>query len=138
MGEDVLLEANRDQERRLVIRPFDIRRKSTLLRPVAQPTIYFTECRVLRGRLLPGSAGEHHRVRALHTRDAAFGWLSGDVGPTMAGVGKIRQYGALCLSEYADSGVRRRPTDHVSLSFSFLSIGYIAILTKVLRRINES
>lgn len=75
----------------------------------------FAECWLLRGRVLPGSTGEHYRLRPLYTRDAAFGRLPGDGGPTVASVGPLCKHGALCLSEHADSGVRRRRTDHVRL-----------------------
>lgn len=81
--------------------------------PPLQSRDAFSERRLLRGRLLSGSAGEHHRVRALHASDAAFGRLPGDGGPTVVSVGPIRQHGALRLSKHADSGVRRWRADHV-------------------------
>lgn len=92
---------------------------------------------ILRGRLLPGSAGEHHRVRALHAGDATPGWLFGDVGPTVVSMGQIRQHGALCLSEYADSGVRLRRTDHVRLYFLFTATRNFSII-KILRTIYKN
>lgn len=81
--------------------------------------VCFVERWIFCGRLLPGSAGEHHRVRALHAGDATPGWLFGDVGPTVVSMGQIRQHGALRLSEHADSGVRLRRTYHVRLYFLF-------------------
>jgi len=86
-------------------------------------SVCFAERWIFRGRLLPGLAGEHHRVRALYAGNATFGRLFGDVGSTMASMGQIRQHGALRLSEHADSGVRRRRTDHVRY-FSFIAIRF--------------
>lgn len=79
----------------------------------------FPERGILRRGMLFGSAGEHNRVRALHARDAVARRLFGDGGPTVAGMGKIREYGALCLPEHANPGIRRWRTDHVSTRVNF-------------------
>lgn len=108
----------------LLVRFFNIRRKSTYCTQLFNfISVCFAERWILRRRLLPGSAGEHHRVRALHPGDATFGRLFGD-GSTVASVGQIHQHGALRLSEHADSRVRRRRTDHVRLHFSFIAVRF--------------
>lgn len=82
-------------------------------------SLFVAERGILRRGMLFGSAGQHNRVRALHARDAVARRLFGDGGPTVAGMGKIREYGALCLSEHANPGIRRWRTDHVSTRVNF-------------------
>ena len=76
-----------------------------------------SERRILRWSVLSGPPGQHNSIRALHARDTATWRLFGNGGTTVVGMGQIREHGALCLSEYADPGIRCRRANHVSNNF---------------------
>lgn len=75
------------------------------------------KCGVFYRSLLYGHASQHYNQRPLHFSNSVIWWLPRHKHTKVADVDEVSVNGPLRLSEYADSRVRRRYTNKVSMKY---------------------